>query len=197
MPPAVRSELPEPDETDLITRFRARSQEVSAVVHGPVTRHGAARVVAGIAAGHDASKFVAWDLLPVSGVPAALGAAGLERVDHVVADEDRLRHNLTYRDLDVGVTGSLAAIAESGSIVLSHGEGRPRVASLMPDIHIALVEVSVLQPTLAHWAHKYPQAAAATTNLVLVTGPSRTGDIEQELNLGVHGPRHVHIVMIK
>ncbi|MGH3649762.1 MAG: LutC/YkgG family protein [Acidimicrobiia bacterium] len=196
-PPVVRSELPEPDETDLITRFRARAQDVNAVVHGPASRHGVARVVAGIAAGHDASRFIAWDLLPASGVPAALGAAGLERVDHIVAAEERLEHNLTYRHLDVGVTGALAAIAESGSIVLSHGEGRPRIASLVPDVHIALVEVAVLEPTLAHWAHKYPEAAARTTNLVLVTGPSRTADIEQELNLGVHGPRHVHIVMIK
>lgn len=196
-PPRAGIDLPELAAVDLVALFRARAQEVSAVVHGPVSRHGVPRAVVGIAAGHEASTFLAWDDLPASGVSSALQAAGMERLDHEVGEEGRLERNLSYLGVDVGITGATAGLAESGSVVLVHGAGRPRMASIAPEIHIALLEVERIDRTLAHWAHEYPHFAADTTNLVLVTGPSRTGDIEQQLNLGVHGPRHVHVVMIR
>lgn len=196
-PPPVSAELPDMGAVDLVAVMRANAQAVNAVVHTPVSRHGAARAVAAIAAGHDASNFMAWDDLPVSGVASALAAAGMERVDHAVPRSDRREHNLGYLRVDVGVTGAMAGLAESGSLVLSHGPGRPRMASLIPEIHIALLETDRIARDLAHWAHEYPQSATETTNLVFVTGPSRTGDIEMELNLGVHGPRTVHIVIVK
>ena len=196
-PPLVSTDLPRPDAIDLMARFRARAQAVNAVVHGPVSRHGVPRAVAGIAGGHDASRFMAWDELPASGVATALVSDGLERIDHEVPDEARLAHNETYRSLDIGVTGAVAGLAESGSVVLTHGPGKPRMASIVPEIHIALLETKDIHRSLAYWAHEFPELAAETTNLVVVTGPSRTGDIEQQLNLGVHGPRHVHIVLIR
>lgn len=198
LPPSPRlpTELPVLDDVDLVALFRARAQEVSAVVHGPVSRHGVPRAVVGIAAGHEASTFLAWDALPASGVPSALQAAGLNRLEHEIEDS-RLERNLSYVDLDIGVTGAAAGLAESGSVVLIHGPGRPRMASIAPEVHIALLDVTKIGRTLAHWAHENPGLVGGTTNLVLVTGPSRTGDIEQQLNLGVHGPRHVHVVMIR
>lgn len=195
--PEVPAELPELAETDLMTLFRSRAHAVNAVVHGPVSRHGVPRTVVGIVTGHQATSFMAWDELPAPGVASAMLAAGLERIDHFVPDEGRREHNLGYSDLDVGVTGAEAALAESGSVVLVHGEGRPRMASLMPDVHLVLLDVERIERNLAHWAHEYPDLPVTTANLVLVTGPSRTADIEQQLNLGVHGPRHVHIVMIR
>jgi L-lactate dehydrogenase complex protein LldG len=195
--PPVSADLPELPPADLLALFRSRSQTVNSVVHGPVTRHGVPRAVIGIVTGHNATSFMAWDELPAPGVTSALQAAGVERVDHFVPSGSRIEHNLGYRDVDVGITGAEVALAESGSIVLVHGEGRPRMASLVPDVHIVLLEIGRLDRTLAHWAQQNPTLVTETTNLVLVTGPSRTGDIEQQLNLGVHGPRHVHIVMIK
>ncbi|HEX6947859.1 MAG TPA: lactate utilization protein [Acidimicrobiia bacterium] len=187
--PDAAGGVPEPDG-DLLTLFRSRAQEVSAVVHGPVSRHGAERVVAGIASGHGSSTFVAWDDLPAPGVVPMLESAGLTRVPATDGGLDR------FRQLDLGVTGAAAALAESGSVVLIHGPGRPRLASLVPDVHVVLVEIETIQPSLAHWAHSQPEPISSTANLVVVTGPSRTGDIELQLNLGVHGPRHVHVVLI-
>lgn len=196
-PPTVSQSLPEIAPIDLIALFRTRAQAVSTVVHGPMSRHGVPRAVVGIAAGHEGTSFLAWDDLPVSGVAAALQSAGCERLQHDVPDQGRTEHHLTYLDVAIGVTGADAALAESGSVVLSHGIGRPRMASLAPEVHIVLLETERIHRALAHWAHEQPHRVLRTSNLVFVTGPSRTGDIEQRLNLGVHGPRHVHIVMIK
>jgi L-lactate dehydrogenase complex protein LldG len=195
--PAVSADLPELPPADLLALFRSRSQTVNAVVHGPVSRHGVPRTVTAIATGHNASSFMAWDDLPAPGVTSALQALGIERIEHVVPPGSRSEHNLSYRNVEVGITGAEVALAESGSVVLVHGEGRPRMASLVPNVHIVLLEIDRVDRTLAHWAQKSPTLVTETTNLVVVTGPSRTGDIEQQLNLGVHGPRHVHIVMIK
>jgi L-lactate dehydrogenase complex protein LldG len=196
-PPAVPARLPEMGPVDLVASFRSNAQAVNAVVHGPMARHGVPRAVSGIAAGHDCSRFVAWDELPVSGVASTLTALGLERVDHVVPVEGRKRHQQGFETVSLGVTGAMAGLAESGSVVLTHGPGRPRMASLVPEVHVALLDVSRIARTISSWAAESPESAADTTNLVIVTGPSRTGDIEMELNLGVHGPRHVHIVMFR
>lgn len=193
--PAVPAELPDYPPADLVALFRNRAQAVNAVVHGPVSRHGAPVTIAGIVTGHGARTFVSWDSLPASGVPGALTAQGLRRLEFGLTHEDR--DLSAFTSLDVGVTGSTAGLAESGSLVLEHGPGRPRLASLLPEIHVALIDVDTISTTLAHWASKNPETAAKTTNLVIITGPSRTGDIEQQLNLGVHGPRHVHIVLVR
>lgn len=195
--PRVKERLPDLAPVDLAQLFRSRARDVDAVVHGPVTQHGVPKAVAGIAAGHESRSFMAWDDLPASGVIAALTTSGLVRMDGTVPNQRRLDHQAAYRTLDLGLTGADAGIAESGSVALIHGPGRPRMASLVPEIHIALLETSRIHRTLAHWANRHPETTAETTNLVLVTGPSRTGDIELQLNLGVHGPRHLHIVLIK
>ncbi|TDI52266.1 MAG: hypothetical protein E2O98_02000 [Acidobacteria bacterium] len=193
----IPDRLPDLEDEDLQTLFRERAQDVDAVVHGPVGRHGVPRAVAGIAAGHQCRSFMAWEDLPASGVASALTAAGLTRVEGEVPVETRMEHQLGYRDLDLGVTGATAGLAESGSVVLEHRPGRPRMASLVPEVHVALLDLTLMERTLVHWAHKFPESVADTANLVVVTGPSRTGDIEQQLTLGVHGPKHVHIVLIK
>ena len=94
-----------------------------------------------------------------------------------------------------GVTGALLGIAESGSLVLVGGEGRPLTASLLPDIHIAILRESDLVPTLPE-ALARPEIRAASA-AVIITGPSRTGDIEMTLSIGVHGPKELHVFLIE
>jgi L-lactate dehydrogenase complex protein LldG len=196
-PPQVATDLPELGEADLLSLFRSRAMEVSTVVHGPMSRHGVPRVIAGIASGHDAGSFMAWDQLPVNGVAAALSSGGLTRLTPEAPwGEERREHQAGMYHLDLGVTGAQAALAESGSIVLLHGPGRPRMASLIPETHVAILEVGLVARSLAHWAHQYPGSPRSTANLVVITGPSRTADIELQLNLGVHGPRHLHVVLV-
>ena len=186
--PEVRGDLPLMPPEDLVALFRQRAQGVNAVVHGPLSPHGVPRAVVGIASGHGGRSFMAWDELPAPGVVSALATAGLDRV---------AEHQLGYHHLDLGITGADAGLAESGSVVMLHGQGRPRMASLAPNVHVAILDLSLLHRTLSHWAAQHPDLVEQTANLVVVTGPSRSGDIEMELNLGVHGPRHVHIVLVR
>lgn len=182
---------------DLVALFRQRAQQVDTVVHGPISPHGVPKAVTGIASGHGGRSFMAWDDLPAAGVVSALSAAGLDRVAHDVPYEGRAEHQSGYRHLDLGITGADAGLAESGSVVMLHGPGRPRMASLVPNVHVAILELTRLHRTLANWAAQHPDLVELTANLVVVTGPSRSGDIEMELNLGVHGPRHVHVVLVR
>ena len=91
--------------------------------------------------------------------------------------------------MEAGLTGALAGVAETGTLVLLGGRGRPLTASLLPLLHIAVLKAEDILPDMAA-ALKLPElqecAAAA-----LVSGPSRTADIEMTLTLGVHGPREV------
>ena len=96
--------------------------------------------------------------------------------------------------IQAGVTGALMGIAESGSLVLVGGEGRPLTASLLPDIHVAILRESDLVPTL-HDALTRPEICTVPA-AVIITGPSRTGDIEMALTIGVHGPKEVHVFLI-
>jgi L-lactate dehydrogenase complex protein LldF len=93
-----------------------------------------------------------------------------------------------------GLTGALAGIAESGTLAIHGGPGKPLTASLLPEIHLAVLHTSDIHTNLSAILNlsQIRDSSAA----VLVTGPSRTADIEMTLTIGVHGPREVHVFCI-
>ena len=159
-----------------------------------------AEVVAGICRIHDASRILSWSEtdLGVPGVTEAL--AGQEiGVDHgwLPADAAQRAARLTALErLAVGVTGASGGIAESGTVALVSGPGRSRLASLLPPVHVTLLHVDRIHESLPDLLAAEPSMVDGGSNLVLVTGPSRTADIEMTLTRGVHGPGHVHVVLI-
>lgn len=100
------------------------------------------------------------------------------------------------RDIDAGVTGARAAIAATGSLVLWPGPDEPRLLSLLPPIHLVVVAKSSLRPTLADVMREQGWAAAMPTNVVVVSGPSKTADIAQILAFGVHGPKRLAVLVL-
>ena len=96
----------------------------------------------------------------------------------------------------VGITGAHGALADTGSVVVVSGPGRGRIASLLPPTHIAVIGADQLSPTLATFLRANPEVADIGSNVVAITGPSRTGDIEGTLVLGVHGPGDLHVIVI-
>ena len=98
---------------------------------------------------------------------------------------------------DLGITGVRAAIAETGSLALASGPDEPRSFSLLPPIHIAVVERSQLVADLFDLSDLFPGPWPELPScLSLITGPSKTGDIELRLVTGVHGPGEVHVVLV-
>jgi len=97
---------------------------------------------------------------------------------------------------DLGVTGAVAAIAATGSVVLDSAAAAGRVAGLLPRVHLCVVPAGRLVATPSDVLRGLGRPGALPSNLVLVTGPSRTGDIEQILTLGVHGPVALHIALM-
>ena len=192
----------------LVERFAAEL----ALVGGLITREtgGDAAVatrVVGLAREAGAGDVLAWDeaQLPVPGLYGALRAAGLTVVSGEQPHDEPARRTVLARleTCRVGLTGADAALAETGTLALRAGPGRPRLASLSVALHIAIVTPAQFWTSWAAWwqAGTRPEAPggpawmASTSNVTLVTGPSRTGDIEMTLTVGVHGPRHVHVIV--
>ena len=97
----------------------------------------------------------------------------------------------------LGVTGAVAGIAATGSVVLDSRAAGGRTASLLPGVHLCVLSVKNLCAAPADVLRNLGSGAdAVPPSLVLVTGPSRTGDIEQLLTLGAHGPTALHVVLV-
>jgi L-lactate dehydrogenase complex protein LldG len=100
--------------------------------------------------------------------------------------------------MDLGLTAADFALADSGSLVLVAGEGRDPLVSMLPPLHVALLQenqilegIDLLMEQIG--GRKWPESGSFS----LISGPSRTGDIELTMSLGVHGPREVHVVLGK
>ncbi len=90
---------------------------------------------------------------------------------------------------DLGVTGADAAFPETGTLLLRSAADRPRMVSLVPRIHLAIITPGVLLPDLSQGFDR----VKGEGYWVLVTGPSRTADIELVVTIGVHGPKALHV----
>ena len=93
------------------------------------------------------------------------------------------------------LTAASGAVAESGTIVLHHGaaEGR-RILSLLPDMHIVVLRESQIVETLPEY---FSQSVAPPALVTWISGPSATADIEMTRIKGVHGPRFLHVVLVR
>jgi L-lactate dehydrogenase complex protein LldG len=97
----------------------------------------------------------------------------------------------------IGITGTFSAIAETGTLVLITGEPWPVATALLPDTHFAVVRASRIVPGMEEaFALIRAERPAMPRAINLVSGPSRTGDIEQTIVLGAHGPYRVHILVL-
>ncbi len=102
-----------------------------------------------------------------------------------------------FNDIDVGITHTLGGIADTGALVLWPTEHEPRSLSLVPPSHIAVVKKSSLYGHFLqvmqdnNWSHYMP------TNVLLISGPSKTADIQQTLAYGAHGPSQLIVILLE
>jgi L-lactate dehydrogenase complex protein LldG len=102
-------------------------------------------------------------------------------------------------DDEAGVSHAFGAIAESGTLVLTSGSDNPTTINFLPEHHIVVVDAKDvagdMESVISRLRRKYGKGEMPRT-LNFITGPSRSGDIEQKLLLGAHGPRALHIILV-
>jgi L-lactate dehydrogenase complex protein LldG len=150
---------------------------------------------------HDLLSWQAADL-PVPGVLDALRAGSINILDGALPPDEPSRSAAVagVEQVTFGLTGADAAFADTGTVALMSGPGRPRLASLSVRTHVVLLDPRRLYPSWASWLVAEGQGAqqrlAGASNLTLITGPSRTGDIEMTLSVGVHGPGELLVALV-
>lgn len=103
----------------------------------------------------------------------------------------------TVFNVDAGITSAAGAIAETGALILWPSEKEPRLMSIVPSIHIAVLKADTIHSTLIDAMHKENWPERMPTNIVLVSGPSKTADIEMTLAFGVHGPKELIVLIVE
>jgi len=180
----VLKEMVSPSELEArVARFAAELTALSGVFE-LCTEAELGRKIVSVLKDRGIAKILSWDAdqLPV-GLVEEIQEAGI----HVNFG--------SHPEIRAGLSGAIAAIAETGTIAITAGAGRPLSTSLLPDIHIAiLLEKDIYKNLLQVLELEEIQKAATTT---FISGPSRTADIEMTLTIGVHGPGELYVFCVQ
>ena len=181
-------------------RFDAELVALGGIVHHVATAADAVGLIVDVCGRHGASRVLAWDerFVGLAGLRSALSEHRIGYDTGWLPDGEpaRTERLAGLGKIPVGVTGAIGAIAESGTIAVVSGPGRPRLASLLPPVHIAVLGVERIHASLADLLAAHAGVVDDGSNLVLISGPSRTADIEMTLTRGVHGPGEVQVILI-
>ncbi|MBW4437354.1 MAG: lactate utilization protein [Pleurocapsa minor GSE-CHR-MK-17-07R] len=198
----VANDLEDTSQDALVARFAA---EMTNLKGEPqlVTGDDAAReaVISALKA-IGTTSILAWDFqhIPVAGLREAIAEAGIDILYPDTTDEYRTQMLATAEAAGASVTGVTAAVAATGTMIVRTGAGRGRIATVLAPVHIAVIEAGQIVARLENWVAAQRANGLSdvldSANVCFISGPSRTGDIEMELILGVHGPGRV-IAIIK
>jgi L-lactate dehydrogenase complex protein LldG len=161
-----------------LERFREEFERVAGVFHRVARMDEVPGVIRRIAEERQAKRVLSWH-------PA------------------RQLHRNEAAHAEIGVTGVDWALAETGTLVLVSGRGRPRSTSLLPATHVAVFDRACLLESLEQVGimlealHADPARSMSGAVINFITGPSRTADIELTLTRGVHGPKEVHAIFVE
>jgi L-lactate dehydrogenase complex protein LldG len=186
-PPPVYLCVPEVDRRQRIADFRHKLELLAGKTECVNTVSAAAAYVEGVIAGRDAVASNS-TFLEECGIPSLAGVRGK------IHDPAALRDACST--VAVGITSADYALADTGTLVMIAGPAEARLISLLPPVHVAVIPADRILTTLDELFTIVPDPARITSSMVLITGPSRTADIEQILVRGVHGPGEIHVVIV-
>ena len=188
--PPVRIRVPGDDGNSRVARVTtmlARVEALAGKTYHAATPEDARAFVAAAIAGKTALASNAPFL-------AECGIANLPGVRTGIVDREELRECCST--MDIGITSADYALADTGTLVMLSSPQEARLISLLPPAHIAVVPSERILSGLDELFSILPRAAEQTSSMVLITGPSRTADIEQILVRGVHGPGEITVVAV-
>ena len=184
-PSVARAQLPQPEKVVLFCQWAEANNATVARVSAPE--------VPGEVVGY----------LARNNLPAAAAMAPSPQLDGYDWASQKmlsLRRGRAEASDHVSITGAFAGIAETGTLVMTSGPEHPVSLNLLPDTHVVVLReadiVSGYEDVWARLRARYGKNAMPRT-VNTITGPSRTGDIEQAMELGAHGPRRMHIVVVR
>ncbi|HKP13943.1 MAG TPA: lactate utilization protein [Blastocatellia bacterium] len=180
----------------LVQRFEAMLTRAGGYFSTAASPQAVCDRVAEIAAGTRAKKAVGWhsQSLEQPGVAARLAEMNIEFAAGG-AGADKAAFIRQAAEATLGITPVDYALSDSGTLCLLAGENRPRTASLLPPVHIAILRPEQILRGLDDLFALLPAGGDLSSAVTLITGPSRTADIELTLVVGVHGPQQLHVVL--
>ena len=140
------------------------------------------------------------DYLRGENLPTSLKMAPDPRLDACSWDKApmlQISYGKAEPEDQVTVTGAHAGIAESGTLMLASGPESPTTLNFLPDNHIVILRAGEMVGAYEEAWDRLRATGKMPRAVNFVTGPSRSGDIEQTLHLGAHGPRRLHIIMVE
>jgi L-lactate dehydrogenase complex protein LldG len=173
------------DESGRIEVFAAMAEEGQATVD---------RVKSPAAVPEAVAYYLAAENLPADLVLAP--DPGLDEIRWDTRPLLRIRRGRAEPEDTVSLTRCFAAIAETGTLMLISGAETPTTLNFLPDTHIVLVYADQVVATYEDGWDRLRTNSGMPRAINFVTGPSRTGDIEQRIELGAHGPRRLHIILV-
>ena len=133
-------------------------------------------------------------------LPAMLGERSIALWNHAQLSElDATARRKTVLEAGIGISSVDLAIAETGTLLVASAPGHERVTSLVPPIHVAVIGRHQIVPDLIDAIGQLQEQGIddLSSSVVLITGPSKSGDIELQLTTGVHGPGTWHVIVIQ
>lgn len=205
LPPVPLEPFIEPtgqtDLAELIARFTEEATAVRAKVHRVSDKLQCVDKIAEICSedkGHEIALSGA-EIFAELDLASAVAARGFSTFAPGETDHEKLVARLA--NCGVGLTAADYAIAETGTIVLSSDEPDALLVSLLPPVHIALLRSAQITASLDGVISKLSKErinrADPSRSITLVTGPSRTSDVELVLSIGVHGPKELHVIILE
>jgi L-lactate utilization protein LutC len=184
--PAARLATREAPLDDRVKLFLDRVEALAGRAHFAPSREAACAQVANLTGAQAAVASNASYL-------RECGIAALPNVASGIVDREELR--ALCAEAAFGITSADYALADTGTLVMLSSGQEARMISLLPPAHIAVVPRGRILTGLDELFAILPDPSAQTSSMVLITGPSRTADIEQILVRGVHGPGEIHVIV--
>jgi L-lactate dehydrogenase complex protein LldG len=174
------------DEAGRVDLFVAMAEEVQATV---------VRVASLASVPEAVARYLATENLPAELVVAPDGE--LDAIPWEVRPLLRIHRGRAEAEDKVSLTSCHAAIAESGTLMLISGPRSPTTLNFLPDTHIVVVHREQVVAVYEDGLDRLRTSGKLPRVINFITGPSRTADIEQHIELGAHGPRRLHIVLVE